>query len=182
MKIPRDTLQLQVCLCGRGGQGVLFATRVLVETALEMGVPVLSSETHGMAMRGGSVVSHVRFGPFASPLIPPGQADLLLVLSRGEFDAGRHMCKRKTGCIYVNAPAAPSAGVYTVDADATAAAAGSILAANLVLLGFVCGHGHCPLECDRVAQVLERISPARFRELNLRALRAGQAAAGHQAP
>lgn len=181
MKNAGDTLRLQVCLCGRGGQGVLFATRVLVETALETGVPVLSSETHGMAMRGGSVVSHVRFGPFVSPLIPPGQADMLLVLSRDERDTGWHMCKRKTGRVYVNTPDAGAPGVYTVDADAIAATSGSILAANLVLLGFVCAHDHFPLEYACVGRVLERISPERFREPNLRALRDGCAAAGHPA-
>ena len=71
----------QIVISGLGGQGVLFITRLLAETALHIGLDVLSSETHGMAMRGGAVVSHLKVGPFASPLVRAGQADLVIFLA-----------------------------------------------------------------------------------------------------
>jgi len=51
-----------ILLCGVGGQGTLLASNLLAECAMEAGFDVKKSEIHGMAQRGGSVVSHVRFG------------------------------------------------------------------------------------------------------------------------
>jgi len=97
----------QIAISGVGGQGILFITGVLAETALELGYGVFISETHGMAQRGGNVISHLKVGGrapltgrpeedsahadqigqgltsytcFYSPLIRPGQADILLAL------------------------------------------------------------------------------------------------------
>lgn len=68
-----------VLLCGVGGQGTLLASNLLAECALREGLDVKKSEVHGMAQRGGSVVSHVRFGPaIHSPLIRKGEGDILL--------------------------------------------------------------------------------------------------------
>ena len=50
--MPKKKMETQIVLCGRGGQGVLFLTRLLDEVALSGGSHVISSETHGMAMRG----------------------------------------------------------------------------------------------------------------------------------
>jgi len=74
-----------VILCGVGGQGTLLASNVLAETAMRAGFDVKKSEVHGMAQRGGSVVSHVRFGTqIASPLVRRGAADLLLAFEELE--------------------------------------------------------------------------------------------------
>ena len=70
----------QILISGVGGQGVLFITSLLAEAAIQKGLPVFTSETHGMAQRGGTVVSHFKVGDFSSPLIRPFQADGLLVL------------------------------------------------------------------------------------------------------
>lgn len=68
-----------VLLSGVGGQGILLASRVLAETALAAGFEVKKAEVHGMAQRGGSVVSHIRYGDVVfSPLIPKGEADFLV--------------------------------------------------------------------------------------------------------
>jgi indolepyruvate ferredoxin oxidoreductase beta subunit len=67
-------------LAGVGGQGNVLSARVLAEAALSMGYDVKTSEVHGMAQRGGSVVCMVRWGEKVhSPLIPRGKADFLLV-------------------------------------------------------------------------------------------------------
>jgi indolepyruvate ferredoxin oxidoreductase beta subunit len=73
-------IKQQILISGVGGQGVLFITSLLAEAAIRKGLPVFTSETHGMAQRGGTVVSHFKVGDFSSPLIRPFQADGLLVL------------------------------------------------------------------------------------------------------
>ena len=67
-----------VMLVGVGGQGVVLASDILAAAALESGLDVKKSEIHGMSQRGGSVFSHVRFGPTVhSPTIPYGEVDVL---------------------------------------------------------------------------------------------------------
>jgi len=74
-----------VLLCGVGGQGVLVASDILIDVAMNSGYDVKKSEVHGMAQRGGSVVSQVRFGDkIYSPLIGQGSADILLAFEKME--------------------------------------------------------------------------------------------------
>jgi indolepyruvate ferredoxin oxidoreductase beta subunit len=87
---------LNALLAGIGGQGVLTASQLLAEAAVCAGHDVKKSEVHGMAQRGGVVTSHVRFGQKVySPIISPGEADLLIAFEeaealrwRGEVRAG----------------------------------------------------------------------------------------------
>jgi indolepyruvate ferredoxin oxidoreductase beta subunit len=68
-------------MVGVGGQGIILASDILAESLMEAGYDVKKSEVHGMAQRGGSVTSHVRFGKKVySPLIARGQADILYCL------------------------------------------------------------------------------------------------------
>jgi len=70
-----------VIFAGVGGQGVILASKVLMEVATKKGYDVKESEVHGMAQRGGSVDCHVRFGKEVfSPLIPKGGADYIICL------------------------------------------------------------------------------------------------------
>jgi len=74
-----------VVFCGRGGQGVLFASEVLAAAAMLEGFDVKKSEVHGMAQRGGSVVSQVRFGrEVYSPLALPGTVEFVVALDEKE--------------------------------------------------------------------------------------------------
>ena len=132
-------MRRQVVLSGVGGQGILFLSRLLAEAAIAGGFPVLTSETHGMAQRGGVVVSHLKVGGFDSPLVRTGRADLLLVLKEENIPLHREFLA-DGGALVVNAAVQSDAGprvrVHTVDADALALAAGAPHAVNLVLLGF----------------------------------------------
>jgi indolepyruvate ferredoxin oxidoreductase beta subunit len=85
----------QILISGVGGQGVLFVTRILAEAAIARGLAVFTSETHGMAQRGGTVVSHLKVGEFHSPLIRAGQADGLLALKAENLS--QHMSFLKPG-------------------------------------------------------------------------------------
>jgi len=161
---------IQIVICGRGGQGVLFLTRVLDEAALAEGKNVISSETHGMAMRGGSVVSHIRIGSFASPLIRSGQGDIILALSDSEVERNMHLLKKTGGQVYVNS-AAIRAGA--IDATGMAHELGALVVSNLVLLGFACAHKAFPFCFATLKKVLKRISSPRVLDVNLRALTEG---------
>jgi indolepyruvate ferredoxin oxidoreductase beta subunit len=131
-------IKQQLIISGVGGQGILFITRLLAEAAIAKGLPVLTSETHGMAQRGGIVISHLKAGDFASPLVRPAQADGLLALKGECVPLHRHFL-RPGGWMAVNALPAmvAEAGhpVLTVDADAAALALGNPQGVNLVLLG-----------------------------------------------
>jgi indolepyruvate ferredoxin oxidoreductase beta subunit len=129
----------QILVSGVGGQGVLFVTRLLADAAIGKGARVLTSETHGMAQRGGVVVSHLKIGDFASPLIRAGRADGLLVLKEENLSAHFRFL-RPGGWAVANSKPGPGKAfpfpVHAVDADGIAAAGGNPQGANLVLLGF----------------------------------------------
>lgn len=85
---------INILFCGTGGQGVLTAAELCGWAALFDGYHVKKSEVHGMAQRGGSVESHVRFGQQVfSPLIPVGAADFLVSFHDGERERMRHFLK-----------------------------------------------------------------------------------------
>lgn len=140
----------QIVISGVGGQGVLFVTRLLAEAAIARGLAVLSSETHGMAQRGGTVLSHLKLGDFSSPLIRPGHADLLLAL-KAENIAQHAAFLKPDGWIAVNAAAAAGDGggrcTRALDADRLARRLANPRAVNLILLGFALA-GSMPLFCD----------------------------------
>lgn len=74
-----------VLFCGTGGQGVLTASEICAVAAMNAGYHVKKSEVHGMAQRGGSVESHLRFGTKVfSPLIQPVNADYVVCFHEGE--------------------------------------------------------------------------------------------------
>lgn len=85
LKISEKLPEIDVVMSGVGGQGILVASDVLSLVAMHAGFDAKKSEVHGMAQRGGSVVSQVRFGEkIYSPLISPGKADLILAFEKLE--------------------------------------------------------------------------------------------------
>jgi indolepyruvate ferredoxin oxidoreductase beta subunit len=84
-----------VVFAGLGGQGVIKASDILADVAFRAGKDVKKAEVHGMSQRGGSVTSDVRFGDrVLSPMIPPGEADFLVVLSPSEVEVTRPLLRR----------------------------------------------------------------------------------------
>ncbi len=130
----------QLIISGVGGQGILFLTRLLAEAAIARGLQVLSSETHGMAQRGGIVVSHLKVGGFSSPLVRSGHADGMLVM-RGDNLKFHSSFIRPGGWAALNAcpcdrkEDGPVA--HAIDADRLAIESGAPQTVNLILLGFV---------------------------------------------
>jgi indolepyruvate ferredoxin oxidoreductase, beta subunit len=83
-----------IVIAGLGGQGVLKASDILAAVVLREGYDVKKSEVHGMSQRGGSVCSDVRYGPqVLSPMVPPGEADYLVVLAEDQVDNNRWQLK-----------------------------------------------------------------------------------------
>ncbi len=178
----------RIVVAGLGGQGVLFTTRLLAEAALSLGHKALSSETHGMAQRGGSVVASLKIGEFSSALVLPGSAHLLLSLDRGEaarnlpfLGAGGH-CLTATAQPWSTVLCAQAAqagvGLHAVDAAGIAMDLGAPVLANIALLGALCALPFSPVPGPALERALRRRSPARLLEGNLAAYGAGQQAAG----
>lgn len=185
----------QIIISGVGGQGVLTITRLLAEAALAEGRHVLISETHGMAQRGGNVISHLKVGstctentvqnssesdataPFAftSPLIRPGRADILLALHPDGAVAHAYFLK-KDGKLFCSQP---GGGRYSIDAAHIAGDLQSPVSANFVLLGFALGSGELFCPAAVVEKTLQCATGTK-REINLKAFHAGLRVAGQK--
>lgn len=193
--------ELKSCLlCGVGGQGTVLASRLIGLAAMEKGLFARTAETIGMAQRGGCVVSHVRVGASVpSPLIPPGEADVLLGFEPGE--AVRCLGYLKPGgtaivCSRTVEPvtATLSGGGYAadplltylrahtgrlivLDGAAAAAASGTEKTLNVALLGALARTGAMGLSREELLTALEAKVAARFLESNRKALQFGYEAA-----
>jgi len=133
------TVKQQILISGVGGQGVLFVTGLLAQAAISKGLAVFTSETHGMAQRGGTVVSHFKVGDFSSPLIRPFKADGLLVL-KDENIAQHGSFLRKGGWAVVNSgndlKIDKTLTASGIDADKLAQEIANPKSVNLIMLGF----------------------------------------------
>jgi indolepyruvate ferredoxin oxidoreductase beta subunit len=139
LKDMSESIQQQVIISGVGGQGVLFVTRLLAEAAINKGLPVFTSETHGMAQRGGTVLSHFKVGDFSSPLIRPLQADILILLKAENLKQHGPFLKSDGWAVSNGTNGLENdsqTAVRTIDADALAQEIANPKAVNLIVLGF----------------------------------------------
>ena len=166
---------VELILCGRGGQGIVFLTRQIGQIAAAKGLNVISSETHGMAVRGGSINSHLRIGSFFSPLIRQGHADFLISLDPAETSNNRHYLK-PDGLVVENSSQSDESGVKRVDATGLAKALGRVQLENVVLLGFAATLDGFPVAPEEIREQLEKDPRESVRSMNLAALRAGMKA------
>ena len=180
-----------VFICGVGGQGILLSSRILSALCLEEGLDVKKSEVHGMAQRGGSVVSHVRFGEKVhSPLIEEGRADFLVAFEKMEALRWIHFLAPEGTAVVNTLELLPSGAesypeglagrieekagrVIFAEADRLAAEAGSPRAVNIVLLGVLSGLLDFPAE--RWRAMIEKTVKPKTLETNLRAFDLGRA-------
>ena len=187
-------------LCGVGGQGVVLASKLIAYAALDKGMFVRTTETIGMAQRGGSVVSHVRMGEeIHSPMIPKGQADVILAFEPAE--AVRSLpYLREGGMLIVNRKAVKpvtatlGGGQYDghemldflkkkvdnlliMDGEAVCRQAGSAKVLNVALLGAAAASGALDISIpDMEVEIKKKVKP-QFVELNQKALALGAAIA-----
>lgn len=184
-----------ILIVGVGGQGTLLASVLLGNLALSKDYDVKLSEVHGMAQRGGSVVTHVKISEegVCSPLIEEGDADVIIAFE--ELEAYRWLPYLKEGgTIYVNtqqilpmpvimgqaeypenimtALEAKAATVKAFDALKIAAECGSVKAVNVVLLG--AASNDLPFDEDTWIKVIEENVKPKFVELNKKAFEMGR--------
>ncbi len=188
-----------VLIAGVGGQGAILISKIMTEGLMEAGYDVKQSEVHGMAQRGGSVSTQVRWGEKVfGPVFGKGEADILIALE--QMEAVRYAPYLKPdGVAVINAyrreSASTAAGLFTypegcleamqkqfrcviVPASDIAEQLGSDKCMNVVLFGACCRL----MGADQVdwEAVVRRVVPAKAAELNLAAFRAGLASAGTQ--
>ena len=190
-------MKYTVQIVGVGGQGVLMASMVLGNAAMEMGFQVV----HGMAQRGGSVLSTLRFGDeVISPLEAVGNADMIMGFEPSETCRNIQLANRDSVILMNMDPVLPSmvaAGfeeypdvsdlvdsvravnghLVTIDATSLAIKAGKAVAANAVMIGAVAALEGFPIPRDVLKDVLGKLVPEKFRELNLKAFDMGYEAA-----
>lgn len=183
-----------IVLAGVGGQGIILAGKILAEVAFRSGLMVKSNELHGMAQRGGSVISHVRFGPeVSSPLVSRGQADYLVALEELEGLRQIHYLK-PGGTVVLNKRKVIPAGLDThsdlypqdvpdqlislgyqvkeVPAFDLAKKIGTAKVENVVLLGAL---SSCLSFSESAwAEVIKEAVPAKTIEMNLAAFQQGR--------
>ncbi len=172
-------MPVEIILCGRGGQGIVFLTRQIGEVATLKGLNVISSETHGMAVRGGSINSHLRIGQFYSPLIRQSHADFLLSLDSSETRNNLHFLK-PNGLIVENSNLADEPRIRRVDAAGLARSIGQIQLENVVLLGFATMLDGFPITADEIRAQLSKHPREAVRAMNLKAIEAGIQAANQK--
>ncbi|MBU5613935.1 indolepyruvate oxidoreductase subunit beta [Geomonas azotofigens] len=183
-----------IVLVGVGGQGILLAAEILSETFMLAGFDVKKSEIHGMSQRGGSVVSHVRYGKEVfSPMVPEGEGDILFGFEL--MESYRYLSLLKPGgTVVVNdlciAPPSVLVGQETYPADMAlkiqefcpdcllvdgqnlAIEAGNARAANTVLLGAV--SKRLDIEEKYWIEAIEKMVPKKALEVNLKAFQMGR--------
>ena len=186
-------------LCGVGGQGTVLASKLIAYAALDKGMFVRTTETIGMAQRGGSVVSHVRMGEeIHSPLIPKGQADVMIAFEPAEAVRNLPYLK-EDGVAVVNMKAVKpvtatlSNTEYTgqemigylkkhvknlllVDGEAICKEVGSAKALNVTLLGAALASNILELSLQDMEREIETHVKKQFVEMNKKALAHGAAA------
>ncbi len=182
-----------ILIVGVGGQGTLLTSRIIAQVAVQMGYDVKVSEVHGMAQRGGSVVSQVRYGQkIYSPIIKKGDADIILAFEK--IESARWLDYLKPdGMVIINNErvnplpvlsgkvqypdnihekvAAKLKDTVMVDATDIATQCGNSRAANVVLVGMLSQAIGLPEE--EVEKAIRAIVPAKALEVNLTAFRKG---------
>jgi indolepyruvate ferredoxin oxidoreductase beta subunit len=183
-----------ILLVGVGGQGILLASEILSETFMLAGFDVKKSEIHGMSQRGGSVVSHVRYGSQVfSPIVPEGEGDVLFGFELLETFRYLNLLKGNAKVI-ANDLCIPPPSVLSgkesypvglaekikamypdfllVDGLKLAKEAGNPKAANTALLGAVSKRLDIPEE--HWMKAIKKLVPAKAFEVNCKAFMAGR--------
>jgi indolepyruvate ferredoxin oxidoreductase beta subunit len=177
---------------GVGGQGILLAAEIVGTAALRAGFNVRVSELHGMAQRGGAVVSHVRVGETAfAPTVMEGTADVILGFEPMEALRSIKFASKKTVVLTNTTPSKIGGSVYpsvteifeqirhfteniiSVDADAIAQRVGTVLVQNVVMVGALAATGTLPIGGRHYSDAIKDLVPARYLSVNMEAFDSG---------
>lgn len=186
----------KIQLIGVGGQGTIKASTIIGEAAMKKGLNVVMSEVHGMAQRGGTVVTEFKIGDADSPLIEEGAADLMIAFEPAEALRALNKINKESFVIVNSSPIVPftvSLGIseypepssvfrelrakinnlLVIDAQKIAKKTGSIISENMVLLGAAVAIPNFPIEKDLIVQSMKKNLPPKSIETNLKAFEMG---------
>jgi indolepyruvate ferredoxin oxidoreductase beta subunit len=183
-------------IAGVGGQGTVLASKLIAAAAMKVGFNIRTTETIGMAQRGGSVVSHVRIGDdIFSPLIPLGKADALIAFEPGEAVRQFPFLSRQgilVVCDSIIKPAgtgAPSGYEASAMIDYLKANVQKLTVIdgrritehnaktlNTAMLGAAAQSGVFPFDADTLKDIIPEMLPQRFWEMNLKSFEIGKGA------
>ncbi len=179
---------MQYVIVGLGGQGILFTSRVLGHIAVSRGERVMGSEVHGMAQRGGSVISHFKVGQYESPLVLTGSADLLIAFDQGEGIRNLHFLRPGAKAIlnlhdpaalenahlkkYATGRGLEISGIpgYRILSEKMN---GRFLFMNVLMLGAMCGIDAGNVSIDEIRAAVGTLAPEKHRADNLKAVELG---------
>jgi len=167
-------------IAGVGGQGTVLASKLIAAAAIKKGFDVRTTETIGMAQRGGSVFGHVRIGEnIFSPIIPLGGADALIGFEPAET-VRQLPFLRKDGSVIVYNSGNREMLQYLKEnvqkltvIESRRMTAHSVKTLNVFLLGAAVQSGILPFDAEILKQVLREMLPDRFLEMNLKAFEGG---------
>jgi indolepyruvate ferredoxin oxidoreductase beta subunit len=183
---------------GIGGQGTIKASTIIGDAAMEKGLNVVMSEVHGMAQRGGTVITELKIGEAQSPLIEEGAADLLIAFEPTEALRAINKVNKNSFVIVNSSPVIPftvSLGIseypelssvfgelrakinnlLVIDAQKIAKEAGNIISENMVLLGAAVATPNFPIGKDLIIHSMKKNLPPKSIETNLKAFESGLA-------
>jgi len=186
----------KIQLIGVGGQGTIKSSTIIGEAAMKKGLNVVMSEVHGMAQRGGTVVTEFKIGDADSPLIEEGAADLMIAFEPAEALRALNKINKESFVIVNSSPIVPftvSLGIseypelssvfgelrakinnlLVIDAQKIAKEAGSIISENMVLLGAAVAIPNFPIDKDLIIQSMKENLPPKSIETNLKAFEKG---------
>ena len=186
----------QAVLAGGGGQGIIYLNRVIAKAAMDLGYKVYCLEEHGMARRGGSVASYIRFGEnIYTPVIPIGTAEMLIGFE--VIESVRQVPMLDDNAIMVLNPQIIqpfiTKGEYPdknkllkflknkfkgdrlvmLDASKIASELGSQIAMNMVLLGAACGTGKLGIDKSKLLSAIKNTSLPQYVKINQDAFKRG---------
>jgi len=189
--------EFNAVLAGVGGQGILLAAEILGTAALKQGLNVRVSEIHGMAQRGGAVVSNVRIGEkVLAPTVLEGQADVLLGFEPLETLRSLRCASEKTVVIMSDERITPTEltakkmkypdleeiakkirgftkNLIVLPAAKLAKEAGNVLTGNVVLIGALAATRKLPIKDESIIDALRELVPAKHLDVNIRAFKLG---------
>ena len=157
---PENKKVKSVVIAGLGGQGVIKASDIFADAVFKAGYDVKKAEVHGMSQRGGSVNTDIRFGGrVASPMVPAGGADILLVMDESQIETTKHRL-------------APG-GLLLDNSCLANFKYGAPKAATIAMLGVLSAHlGIAP---EIWHEAIKANLPAKLHEMNIAAFDAGRA-------
>ena len=193
---------MNILLSGVGGQGTVLASRLIAQASIDKGIPAKTAETIGMAQRGGCVVSHVRTGISYSPLIPYGEADIIIGFEPAEtvrvlpyLKEGGYIITTKQAilpvtsslskneyrsCDMIDYLKSKNPNTIVIDGHAICNECGSGKILNIALIGAAVASSILNITIEEMEKTIKEHVAEKFINLNLLALKLGAPAVSNQ--